>query len=304
QKVMDSHKDITFISTDEMDRIAADRMVEIGVTDKIGSGAYLEFKDIDFDREYVHDISADKYQSFASIQEELEVYEKLSVEFDESDIDNMPQQVANYTSYRWYDLWDNELNDLWDRIVGEISEDKKQALVEEQREWIKRKDLNVKEAGSDFEGGTMQPLLENCAAERFTRKRCYELAAILAEIRGEDFQVPGDVAESYADVDHTLEEMFEKFEGQWITDQERGACIGVEKSDTCDMAPEGSKWTVWETGGDVISDLDVYSFTDYAIIFKVPHDSYDSYYKLQFNWDNEVELLYGNSLEELYDYGV
>ncbi|WP_185752422.1 hypothetical protein [Butyrivibrio sp. AE2032] len=47
----------------------------------------------------------------------------------------------------------------------------------------------------------MQPFLENCAGKEYSRKRCYELAEILADLDGEDFVIPDAVAESYADVD-------------------------------------------------------------------------------------------------------
>ena len=94
-----------------------------------------------------------------------------------------------------------ELNDLWSRITDRIDENSKQALLEEQRAWVKRKEAHVTEAGAEFEGGTMQPFLENCAGKEYSRKRCYELAEILAELEGEDFVVPDAVAESYADVD-------------------------------------------------------------------------------------------------------
>lgn len=302
QKVMDSFKDISFISDDEMDKIAKDKLQAIGVVGRIGSGAELEYTEIDFDKEYVHDNTADRYKAVNNLQEELALIEERSVEFDNSDIDNMPQQIANSTSYQWYQLWDGELNDLWLRITDEIDADKKQALVEEQRAWVKRKEVNVYEAGSGFMGGTMQPLLENYEAMVFTRKRCYELATILAEIKGEEFQVPADVAESYKDVNLTLDQVFEKFQGQWIFDESRGACIGVERSkDYAGDAPEGSAWTVWETGGDIISDLDVYSYTDDNITFMVSRDGHDSYYKLRFTWEGDVELIYANSLEELYE---
>ena len=301
QKVMDSFKNISFLTADELDKLLNDHLDECGLTYKMDHGLELHYTEIDFDKEYVHDTTADKYRVTNNIQEELALVEEISSEYENMGIDNMPQQDAKDASYKWYLIWDVELNDLWSRITDEIDPDKKQALVEEQRNWVKRKEANVYEAGVEFEGGSMQPLLENSKSRSFTRKRCYELAGILAEIRGEDFQVPTAVAESYESVDRTLDEVFESFKGQWIFDESRGACIGVEKSEDTDLAPEGSTWTVWETGGDVISDLDVYSFTDDTITFKVPRDGYDSYYKLRFSWEGDVELIYGNSLEELYE---
>ena len=52
-------------------------------------------------------------------------------------------------------------------------------LTEEERAWIKWKEQAVKDAGSEMEGGSMQPLLENDKAAEVTRERVYELAGWL-----------------------------------------------------------------------------------------------------------------------------
>ena len=49
-------------------------------------------------------------------------------------------------------------------------------LTKEEREWIKWKDQEVKAAGKEMEGGSMQPLLENDKAAELTRERVYKLA--------------------------------------------------------------------------------------------------------------------------------
>ena len=54
-----------------------------------------------------------------------------------------------------------------------------QKLTEEERAWIKWKEQAVKDAGSEMEGGSMQPLLENDKAAEVTRERVYELAGWL-----------------------------------------------------------------------------------------------------------------------------
>ena len=78
-------------------------------------------------------------------------------------------------------------------------------------------------------------------------------------------------------------------------------CVGVEKTETCAYGVEGSNWTVWVTGGDIISDLDVYGYTENNIIFKVTHDDYDAYYELLFNMDNLLSFAYGTSLGAMDD---
>ena len=55
-------------------------------------------------------------------------------------------------------------------------------LTKEERQWIKKKEQAVKEAGKEAEGGSLQPLLENTEAAQLTRERVYELADILKGI--------------------------------------------------------------------------------------------------------------------------
>ncbi len=48
-------------------------------------------------------------------------------------------------------------------------------LTEEQRAWIKEKEKAVSDAGAEFEGGSIQPLIENGEASEWTEKRVREL---------------------------------------------------------------------------------------------------------------------------------
>lgn len=237
-----------------------------------------------------------------TIQYEMVQIESKSTEIERKSWDDLPQQEMNQLTGEWYELWDAELNSLWNRIIEKVTPEKKEELLEEQRAWIKRKEANIKAAGEEALGGTLQPQLENGTAMRYTRKRCYQLAEILAGELGESFKVPEGVAQSIVDVDPTLDHVFEKFEGQWIFDKDRGAVIGVERSETeGDFAPEGSTWTVWVTGGDVISDLDVIDYTDDSITFFRKNENFDSYYQLRFNMEYNVEMAYGNSLDAMDD---
>lgn len=237
----------------------------------------------------------------ASIQNEIAEIETKYQEYEDLDWACMPQQPANITTYEMYKLWDDELNSIWSRLVEEVTPEKKEELLADQREWIKKKEASVKAAGEEAEGGTLQPQLENGTACRYTRKRVYYLASVLADTRGESFKIPVKVEESFADFDLSLDEVFSKFEGQWVFDVDRGACIGVEKSQESPYAPEGSTWTVWVTGGDIISDLDVIDYTDTAITFYRKNTNFDSYYILRFNLEGGVEMAYGNSLEAMDD---
>lgn len=235
------------------------------------------------------------------IQEELAEVESKSKEFENADWSRMGQQEMNQLTAQWYRLWDDELNSLWDRLSEEADAQTKAELLEEQRAWIKTKEGNVKAAGEEALGGSLQPLLENTVAEEMTRARAYLLAGYLAEIRKEAFAVPAEVQESIDKENPSLDDIFQKFEGQWIFDESRGACVGVERTKDCDYGIEGSNWTVWVTGGDIFSDLDVYGYTEMAILFKMEHADGEAYYKLFRNMDDVVCLAYGTSFDGMDD---
>lgn len=236
-----------------------------------------------------------------SIQDEIAKVEAMSREYENADWGSMGQQDMNRTTAQWYQLWDDELNSLWSRLSNELDAETKAKVLEEQRAWIKRKEKNIRGAGMQAYGGSLQPQLENSVAEEMTRARAYILAGYLAETRNETFVIPTEIQESIEATDPDLDDVFEKFEGQWIFDKERGACVGIERTENCSYGVDGSNWVVWMTGGDIISDLDVYGYTDRNILFKVPHDGYDSYYELSFGVDNLLYFTYGTSLDEMDD---
>lgn len=232
-----------------------------------------------------------------SVQEEIELVEAKSQEFKNADWENMSQTQMNQTTGEWYQLWDDELNSLWNRLKDEVTADKKDNLLIQQKEWIARKEANVKEAGSLAEGGSLQPQLEYSIAMELTRVRAYQLAAMLAEMRGDGITLSAELEKELAEADPSLDDVFAKYQGKWFFDSDRGACIGVEKTAECEYGKEGSSWTVWITGGDLLSDLDVVSYTTDTITFHGGGSTL--YYKLRRNMEGSVELAYGESPDSM-----
>jgi len=134
-----------------------------------------------------------------SIQDEIARIEEQSREHNDIDSSNMSQMEMNIHSGEWYQLWDEELNSLWSRLSDELDPETKAKVLEEQRAWIKRKEENVKAAGAEALGGSLQPLLESDMAARMTRARVYVLAGYLAEVRNEEFIISPEIQESLDD---------------------------------------------------------------------------------------------------------
>ena len=226
-----------------------------------------------------------------SIADEMAAVEAKSVEYEKRLSEAQTQAELNDIASEWYHLWDDELNSLWERATAEASDKHRDEMISGQKAWVERKEAAVDAAGDMVAGGSMEPMQRALTAKDYTRARAYLLACYVAEFEGDGYEIPADVQESISEVDMSLDKVFEKFQGQWIFDADRGACVGVEPSDTCDYGVPGSNWTVWVTGGDVFSDKDVVSFTDSTITFCVR----DTYYKLRFSMANSVLLDYGST---------
>lgn len=229
-------------------------------------------------------------QADMTIQEEMDGVEAAYREkMDAIDSASAPQSEMNQNAADCFQLWDDELNALWDRLSDELDADRKEDLLDEQRKWVQKKETEVTNAGAEAEGGTLQPLLEYSKGTELTRARCYYLAGLLAEIRGEGFTVSEEIEAELQAANPTLEDVFKSFQGQYFFDEERGAVIGIEPTAECDYGKEGSTWTVWITGGDLLSDLDVVDFTSSTIDFQTE----SGYYQLGHTMAGGVSLDYG-----------
>lgn len=235
--------------------------------------------------------------NIVSIREEMEEMERKSLEY-ENDNWDIPQQEMNAKSYEWFILWDDELNSLWTRLDNKLSEEQKNAVMEEQVAWIKRKEQNVIASGMEAYGGTLQPLLENSAAKEMTRARAYELAEYLADALGESYTIPADIKDGFAELDPSLDSVFEIFRGSFTPSDD--LCINVstleESMFSADAFDEGTKWVVWYTNSDVLTDADVYAYTNNIIIF----EKEGIYYELEKGWEGDsMFLLSGSDLANM-----
>jgi len=98
--------------------------------------------------------------------------------------DAVTQTDMNMKSQELYELWDDALNYIWDELKHSLPEEEFAKLLDEQLTWIAEKELAQKEAGKDFEGGSIYPLIVNSEAARITEERVYELYALLKEAAG------------------------------------------------------------------------------------------------------------------------
>lgn len=89
--------------------------------------------------------------------------------------DTLKQSEMNMLSQQLYELWDGVLNDLWSKLQSSLPDEAFDKLLDEQIQWIEDKEDAIEEAGKDFEGGSLYPLITNGEAAAITEARVYEL---------------------------------------------------------------------------------------------------------------------------------
>lgn len=125
----------------------------------------------EYDAEDMTDAEAD------DARDELAAIEQQASELtDELENAELTQQEYNEVAEELYQLWDDELNTIWGRLKDTLSSEEMEQLKEEERDWITEKDNQMKQAGEEAEGGSMQSMLEYEKGAELTRERVYELA--------------------------------------------------------------------------------------------------------------------------------
>ncbi len=108
--------------------------------------------------------------SFVSGSEENSARIKESLENE-----SLSQGEMNERVQQMYEDWDYTLNYVWNSLKKVLPEETMNQLLTEQREWIASKEQAVKEAGAEFEGGSLQFFAESYKAAELTQNRVYEL---------------------------------------------------------------------------------------------------------------------------------
>lgn len=122
---------------------------------------------------------------------ELAVVEQQAVVLEDKIYNEAVTQLdMNEASGKLYELWDNELNLLWGKLVEVLSDEEMLLLVSEEREWIEFKSAESEAAGAEFEGGSMQPMMIALKEAELTRDRVYVLAGYLGDQIGQTVSKP------------------------------------------------------------------------------------------------------------------
>ncbi|MBO5550498.1 MAG: DUF1311 domain-containing protein [Lachnospiraceae bacterium] len=144
---------------------------EVTMEDCTYDNNYAAFSDLikstDTDQALDKDTILKNYDKVLKKQEEID--SKLNSD------SLMDQMTLNQTASEEYNMWDTLLNQVWQYLEVNLDEKEMNTLKEEQQKWVREKEKAMKDAGADFEGGSMQPMVEYGAGASSTRKRTESL---------------------------------------------------------------------------------------------------------------------------------
>ena len=92
---------------------------------------------------------------------------------------NLTQADLNEKSQQMYEIWDLTLNEIWEILKRNLSSNDMEVLTKEQLEWIAMKEESMKDAGAEFEGGSMYAMAVSMRGAEITKERVYELLEIV-----------------------------------------------------------------------------------------------------------------------------
>jgi len=93
------------------------------------------------------------------------------------------QLEMNETANTNYKKADAQLNKVYKQLMSIIDKNEKLLLIQAERDWVKFRDSHCKFEASQYEGGSMKPLVYSTCLEAVTRKR---IAEIKASIKARD----------------------------------------------------------------------------------------------------------------------
>ena len=103
--------------------------------------------------------------------------EKVQVKLDSGVTADMHEGIAELS-----EAWENELNTIYSLLMEKLPKKDKIKLENEQKKWLKNRDIKAKKDAKEAEGGTMEPLLFTSSIKDLNEARAIELAKRYDEI--------------------------------------------------------------------------------------------------------------------------
>lgn len=126
----------------------------------------------------------DDASSQQSLSKKIAVVISSAEEQDAAKLEQMQeaqsQMELNMSAGEWDMVWYDALDAVWELLEANLNEEDMEALRQAQREWNACKEAEMKAAGAEYEGGSMQPMVVSLKGAELTKVRVYELAEYAA----------------------------------------------------------------------------------------------------------------------------
>ncbi len=120
------------------------------------------------------------YNIIDNLENNIAFYEEWAASLKNSmENDSLSQAEYNVKAEELYAVWDAALNQTWNVLKQILDEEAMSALTAEELEWIALKEQAVAEAGAEYEGGSIRPMIMDLKAAEMTEGRVYELMNLL-----------------------------------------------------------------------------------------------------------------------------
>ena len=103
--------------------------------------------------------------------------EKAQVKLDTGTTADMREGITELS-----EAWENELNTVYSLLMEKLPKAEKVKLENEQKKWLKNRNIKAKKDAKEAEGGTMEPLLFTSSIKDLNEARAIELAKRYDEI--------------------------------------------------------------------------------------------------------------------------
>ncbi|PJJ07079.1 uncharacterized protein YecT (DUF1311 family) [Flavobacterium sp. 1] len=91
------------------------------------------------------------------------------------------QLEMNETADTNYKKADAELNKVYKQLIAILDQNEKPLLIQAEKDWVRFRDSHCKFDASQYEGGSIKPLVYSTCLEELTRKRIAEIKASIKE---------------------------------------------------------------------------------------------------------------------------
>jgi uncharacterized protein YecT (DUF1311 family) len=91
------------------------------------------------------------------------------------------QSEMNVAANVKYKKADAELNKVYKQLMAILDQNEKILLIQAEKDWIKYRDSHCKFDASQYEGGSIQPLIYFTCLEELTKKRIAEIKSSIKE---------------------------------------------------------------------------------------------------------------------------